>query len=153
MTTSIASFRILLVEDNPGDVALTRLALEQTSLQYELVHAGDGGRALELLEAAAAGFEGTLPDLILLDLNLPKRTGWEVLMRIKSNRKMRQIPVVVLTSSNNKEDTQQSFDLQAELYVTKRNSVEEYCAAFRAVEAFLNGDPRFRTGNRQTRAI
>lgn len=153
MTTATPPLRILIVEDNPGDVALTRLALSKTALECELQHANDGARALEILESAAAGFGGELPDLILLDLNLPKRNGYEVLMRIKSHRRMRQIPVVVLTSSANREDTMQSFDLQAELYVTKRGSIEEYTEAFRRIEGFLAGEARYRSGNRQARTI
>ncbi len=110
--------RILLVEDNPGDVRLIREALKSSPIQCLLTVAEDGLAAFQIL--SQAGSDGAvLPDLIVLDLNLPKKHGCEVLAELKTDPCLRHIPVVVLTSSRSDEDVRRSFEHNVNLYLTK----------------------------------
>ena len=113
---------ILLVEDDPSDAKLTLRALQRSNLANEIIVAQDGAEALETLLGASAdpGREApTLPTLILLDLNLPKVGGLDVLRRIRADRRTRALPVVVLTSSSEEEDVIQSYDLGANAFLRK----------------------------------
>jgi two-component system, chemotaxis family, response regulator Rcp1 len=127
------SFRILVVEDNPGDVDLIQEVLGQSEEKHEITVAFDGVEALRCLR------EGPRPDLILLDLNLPKKSGREVLGEIKSTEALQKIPVVVLTSSEAESDITDAYRLHANCYVTKPVDLEEFLMAVRAIERFWLG--------------
>lgn len=109
--------KIMLVEDNPDDVAFTKRVLRYNKLDRNLVLAADGKEALAALERLAG--EEKLPDLILLDINLPDISGIDLLTRIKQNQRFRHIPVVILTGSNVDDDIQRSYDLGASTYLVK----------------------------------
>lgn len=118
----IRSRIILLVEDNPDDVELTLRAFERSKLMNEIVVARDGGEALEYLFATGthAGRDlSVMPEVVLLDLNLPKIDGLEVLRRLRGDDRTRRLPVVVLTSSNEEQDVLRSYDLGANSFVRK----------------------------------
>jgi two-component system, chemotaxis family, response regulator Rcp1 len=125
--------RILLVEDNPADVELARETLAHGKLHLELTAVSDGVQALEALRGAKGQ---PMPDLILLDLNLPRKDGREVLREIKSDDHLRRIPVVVLTSSDADTDILRSYDLGANCYVTKPLDLRAFQAIVQAVEDF-----------------
>ena len=127
---------ILLVEDNPGDVRLTREALKEGKVANNLSVAEDGLQALQMLrhEGEYAGYP--TPDLILLDLNLPKMDGREVLEQIKADSKLRRIPVVVLTTSQADEDILRSYNLHANCYITKPVELNEFLRVVRSIEDF-----------------
>jgi CheY-like chemotaxis protein len=108
---------ILLVEDNPDDVAFTKLVLRRSKLDSNLVVAGDGSEAMAALEEMVGSV--ALPDMVLLDINLPDISGIELLTRIKADIKFRDIPVVMLTGSNTDDDIQKSYDLGASTYLVK----------------------------------
>lgn len=126
---------ILLVEDNPGDVGLTRESFRRAKVINNVSVARDGVEALEML-----GHEGPAsiprPDLILLDLNLPRKNGHEVLQAIKSNPHLSQIPVVILTSSHAEEDIAKSYELRANSYVTKPVLWSDFQKVITAMEGF-----------------
>ncbi len=113
MTSDVRAIEVLLVEDNPGDADLTREALEADRVRVNLTVVTDGVEALDFLRS------GSRPDLIFLDLNLPRKGGREVLREIKEDAELRSIPVVVLTSSAAESDIAQSYYLGANCYVTK----------------------------------
>jgi two-component system, chemotaxis family, response regulator Rcp1 len=126
---------ILVVEDNPADVGLLRMAFREWKTEVRLTVIGDGEKAL--LHLREARNRGTaLPDLILLDLDLPVRTGIEVLSTVKGDPGLQQIPTVVLTSSQKNEDVSKAYNLHANCYVTKAVDVFEYFAKMRALEEF-----------------
>ena len=126
--------RILIVEDNPGDVELAREALRTSKLANELTVVNDGKSALALLEAAER--DGTLPDLVFLDLNLPGMPGTEVLKTIKTTASMARIPVVVLTSSRAERDIVKSYDLHANCFVTKPIDFAQFIEVIQSIEDF-----------------
>jgi len=128
--------RLLLVEDNPGDVDLTREALEAGPRRFEISIAADGPAALARLEGEPPYARDKLPDLILLDLNLPKMNGQRVLARIRQTEALRQIPVVILTSSAAHQDVISSYAFGASCYVTKPIGLDAFRSAVRAVETF-----------------
>jgi CheY-like chemotaxis protein len=129
-------FRALLVEDNPGDVDLTRETLEASKLKIDIAVAIDGVQALAMLRRQGE-FEGSdLPDLILLDLNLPKLGGREVLTAIKQDAELHTIPVVILTSSDAEQDILKSYELGANCYVTKPVGLQAFQSIVRSVENF-----------------
>lgn len=131
-------FRILLVEDNPGDVELTREALRETGAPISLQTARDGVEALSFLTAEQS--EGSSrPDLILLDVNLPKKSGLEVLEAIKSDPNLRQIPVLMLSCSGADRDVFKSYDLHANCYVRKPENLDGFDRIFEAISEFWMG--------------
>ncbi|MBL0938440.1 MAG: response regulator [Gemmatimonadaceae bacterium] len=130
------AIRVLLVEDNPGDAELTRETLEAGKLHLEISVANDGVKALEFLERASRDPKQALPDVILLDLNLPKIDGRQVLAEIRRREPLKHIPVVVLTSSDAEQDVLQSYGLGANCYVTKPVGLESFQAIVRSIEAF-----------------
>jgi CheY-like chemotaxis protein len=139
MKTSPAPVRpidILLVEDNPADVRLTREALTQAKVMNTLHVVNDGVAAIDFLQRRAPHTHAPAPDLILLDLNLPRRDGREVLAIIKSDPSLKRIPVVILTTSRAEEDILRSYDLHANAYVAKPVSLAEFLEAVRALENF-----------------
>ncbi|MCW3040663.1 MAG: response regulator [Solirubrobacterales bacterium] len=124
---------VLLVEDDPGDVLLIREAFEDHKLNNTLLVAGDGVEALELLRDP----DVERPDLVLLDLNLPRKDGREVLREIKADDALRSIPVVVLTTSDAEEDILRSYDLHANAYVTKPVDFERFIDVVRQIDEFF----------------
>jgi CheY-like chemotaxis protein len=130
------SIRVLLVEDNPGDADLTKETLEECRLHVEIDIAIDGAEALDRLFRRPPYAQADLPDLILLDLNLPKMSGREVLAQIKQHPTLRKIPVVVLTSSDAEQDVVKSYELGANCYVTKPVGLDAFQAIVRSVEGF-----------------
>lgn len=127
---------ILLVEDNPGDVRLTREALREGKVRNNLHVAPDGVEALRFLRREGEYAEVVRPDLILLDLNLPKKDGREVLEDIKADPQLRYIPVVVLTSSQAEQDILRAYDLHANCYVTKPVDLDQFIHVVRSIEDF-----------------
>lgn len=127
---------ILLVEDNPGDVRLTREALKDAKVLNNLHVAGDGLEAIAFLNKQGAYETAIRPDLILLDLNLPKKDGREVLEEIKVHSSLRRIPVVVLTTSKAEEDILKTYDLHANCYITKPVDLDGFMKVIGAIENF-----------------
>ncbi len=133
------TFEILLVEDNPGDVRLTEETLKESALSHRLSTARDGVEAISFLRQQGAHCDAPRPDLILLDLNLPRKDGREVLAEIKSDRRLKLIPVVVLTTSDAEQDVLRSYDLHANCYITKPVDLDEFISVVKAVETFWLG--------------
>ena len=127
---------ILLVEDNEGDVRLTREALKEGRIRNRLHVVIDGEQALAFLKRQGEYSDAPRPDLILLDLNLPRLDGKEVLASIKTDPKLKQIPVVVLTSSRTEQDLMRAYDLHANCYITKPVEFEEFIDVVRSIEDF-----------------
>lgn len=127
---------ILLVEDNPGDVRLTREALHEAKMANNLHVAGDGVEALHFLRREEEHAGAPRPDLILLDLNLPKKSGREVLEEVKEDPDLRRIPVVVLTTSEAEQDIVRSYELHANAYVKKPVDFGSFIDVVRAIEDF-----------------
>jgi CheY-like chemotaxis protein len=127
---------ILLVEDNPGDVDLTRETLQDCKLLNHMNVVGNGVEAMAYLRRQGKYAEATRPDLILLDLNLPKKDGREVLAEVKADDQLRRIPVVVLTTSSAEQDILQTYDLHANCYITKPVNLDQFSAVVRAIEEF-----------------
>ena len=127
---------ILLVEDNPGDVRLTREALREGKVHNVLHVVPDGVEALRFLRREDQYAEAVRPDLILLDLNLPKKDGREVLQDVKADPALRNIPVVVLTSSQAEQDIARAYDLHANCYVTKPVDLDQFIHVVRTIEDF-----------------
>jgi CheY-like chemotaxis protein len=126
----------LLVEDNPGDVRLTREALKEGKILNDLSVVGDGVEALAFLRREGRYAEAERPDLILLDLNLPKKDGREVLEEIKSDGDLKKIPVVVLTTSAAERDILNAYDLHANCYITKPVDLGQFIKVVQLIEDF-----------------
>jgi chemotaxis family two-component system response regulator Rcp1 len=131
-----APVEILLVEDNPGDVRLTQEALKEGKVYSNLHWAKDGVEALEFLRREGKHAGAPRPDIILLDLNLPKKDGREVLLEIKNDDRFKQIPVVVLTTSKAEEDVWRSYELHANCYVTKPVDLEKFIHVVQSIDRF-----------------
>ncbi|MFY0583805.1 response regulator [Cystobacter fuscus] len=127
---------ILLVEDNPGDVRLTIEALKEGKVSSRLSVARDGVEALAFLRREGAHASAPRPDLILLDLNLPRRDGREVLAEIKADAELRRIPVVVLTTSKAEEDILRTYDLHANCYINKPVDLDQFISVVRSIDDF-----------------
>jgi two-component system, chemotaxis family, response regulator Rcp1 len=127
---------ILLVEDNPGDVRLTKEALREGKVYNNLHWAKDGVEALEFLRREGKHAKAPRPDIILLDLNLPKKDGREVLEIIKGDEQLKYIPVVVLTTSKAEEDVVKSYALHANCYVTKPVDLEKFIVVVKSIDRF-----------------
>jgi len=128
--------QILLVEDNSGDARLTLEALKETALYNKLQHVVDGVEALAYLRREGRHAHAARPDLILLDLNLPRKDGREVLEEIKADQDLRRIPVVVLTTSQSEEDISKAYDLNANCYVAKPVDLDHFIKVVRIIEEF-----------------
>jgi CheY-like chemotaxis protein len=131
---SVRPIEILLIEDDPGDVLLTTEAFEASKVTNVLRVVSDGAEAIEHLRAHADA--GTAPDLVLLDLNLPKVSGPEILEFIKTDPRLRRIPVVVLTTSAAEEDIVRTYDRHANAYVTKPVDVDRFLDVVRQIDDF-----------------
>ena len=128
---------VLLVEDDPGDVLMTQEAFEEHKLRNRLHVVNDGVAAIAFLRREGAYADVPRPDLILLDLNLPRRDGREVLAEIKSDPDLCQIPVVVLTTSQADEDIARSYRLHANAYVTKPVDFDQFIRVVRQIDDFF----------------
>ena len=129
-------FEVLLVEDNPGDARLTREALKEGRILNNLTVVPDGVEAMEFLRKRGPYVNAPRPDLILLDLNLPRKNGREVLHEIKTDQALRRIPVMVLTTSNAEEDLTSAYNLHANCYITKPLDLEQFMTVVRSIEHF-----------------
>ncbi|GIJ26325.1 two-component system response regulator [Micromonospora qiuiae] len=136
-TDGSSPIEVLLVEDDPGDVLMTREAFEEHKLRNRLNVVSDGTEALAYLRREGQYADAVLPDLILLDLNLPRRDGREVLEEIKKDEQLCRIPVVVLTTSEADEDILRSYQLHANAYVTKPVDFERFIAVVRQIDEFF----------------
>ena len=130
------TIEVLLVEDNAGSARLTTEALLEGSFNIHVTLARDGVDAMERLSHSKANDNQGMPDLILLDLNLPRKNGREVLAEIKSSPDLRQIPVLVMTSSRADEDVARAYSLNANCYIVKPHELSEYVRVIRAIEDF-----------------
>lgn len=127
---------ILLVEDNPADARLTQEALKESKVRNNLVVLGDGEQALAYLRREGKHADARRPDLILLDLNLPRKDGRELLADVKADPDLRRIPVVVLTTSAGEEDVLRAYNLQAACYITKPVDLDQFINVVRSIEDF-----------------
>jgi chemotaxis family two-component system response regulator Rcp1 len=137
MTNLVAHpIEILLAEDNPGDVRLTIEALRMNKVVNNLHVARDGEEAMAYLRREGAHAAATRPDLILLDLNMPKKSGLEVLAEVKADANLRRIPVVILTTSDAEIDIIRSYDLHANCYISKPVDLDQFMVVVRQIEGF-----------------
>jgi CheY-like chemotaxis protein len=127
---------ILLVEDNPGDVNLTRIALADREINVNLSVVTDGVEAIEFLNRQGQYPQAIHPDLILLDWNLPRKDGREVLLEIKADERLQRIPVVVLTTSQAEEDILRAYNLHANCYITKPLDFNQFVHIVQSIEDF-----------------
>jgi len=132
----MAPIEILLVEDNPGDVRLTREALRDSKLHNRLSVVEDGVEALAFLKREGHYNDSPRPDIILLDLNLPRKSGREVLEEIKQDEVLKRIPVVVLTTSEDERDVMASYNLHANCYITKPVDFSQFIIIVRNIKEF-----------------
>ena len=128
--------QILLVEDNPGDVRLTREVLKDGRINNTLNVVGDGVEAMAFLRHEGAYADAKQQDLVLLDLNLPKKDGPEVLAEMKADPVLRRIPVIILTSSSAEIDILGAYDLHANCYITKPVDLDQFTKVVRSIESF-----------------
>lgn len=133
---NVKPFEVLLVEHNPVDVDLTRMAFEDRALPYRIHVAKDGAEAMRFLRRSGSFDDAPRPDLILLEIRLPEKSGLEVLAMIKEDVGLNQIPVVVLTSSKTDRDVQKSYSLHANCYVIKPVDLDEYIGVVQKIEDF-----------------
>jgi CheY-like chemotaxis protein len=136
-TDSGIMIQILLVEDDPGDVLITREAFAENKVRNHLSVVSDGEAAMAFLRREGAFASAPRPDLILLDLNLPRKAGHEVLAEVKSDADLQRIPVVILTTSDAEEDILRSYDLHANAYVTKPVDFDRFLDVVRQIDEFF----------------
>lgn len=127
---------ILLVEDNPGDVRLTKEALRESKVRNNLSVVHDGVEALAYLRREGPYAEATRPDLVLLDLNLPRKDGREVLSEMKDDDSLRRIPVVILTTSRAEQDIVKTYNLHANCYISKPVDLDQFITVVKTIEDF-----------------
>ena len=132
----VRPIEILLIEDNDGDVFLTRKAFEMAGFASNLIVASDGETALKMLRKQEQYSEVITPDIVLMDINLPKVDGKQVLAEMKADKCMRRIPIIVLTSSQAEQDVLKAYDLQANSYILKPDDVEKFRALIKVIENF-----------------
>jgi CheY-like chemotaxis protein len=135
-TASLRPIEILLVEDNPGDADLAREALESSEIRSNLHVVGDGQEAMDLLHQSGKYSAAPRPDLILLDLNLPRKDGREVLAEIKMDEDLKRTPVVILTISTAEEDILKSYNLHANCFITKPIDLHQFLHVVKSIEDF-----------------
>jgi two-component system, chemotaxis family, response regulator Rcp1 len=127
---------VLLVEDNPGDIRLTQEAFKDGRILVNLTVATDGVQAIDILNHRGPYAATPRPDLILLDLNLPKKNGREVLVEIKADQELKRIPVIVMTTSKAEQDIYRVYNLNANCYITKPVELDEFLNVVRSIEDF-----------------
>ena len=130
------AIEILLVEDNPGDVRLTREALKEAKIRNNLSVASDGVEAMALLRREGIYSTAPRPDIVLLDLNLPRKDGRQVLAEAKADPELRRIPVVILTTSKAEEDILKTYDLHANCFITKPVDFDQFVKVVQSIEHF-----------------
>ena len=135
----VKPIEILLVEDNPGDVRLTKEALKEAKVINNLTVLKDGEEALAYLRRQIPYEKAASPHLILLDLNLPRKDGREVLAQIKAEDSLKRIPVVVLTTSQDEQDVVKSYNLHANCYITKPVDLDQFIRVVQSIEDFWLG--------------
>ena len=133
---TVRTIDILMVEDDPGDVRLTREALKNSKVLHSLNVVEDGVAALDYLRKAPPYHDAVRPDIVLLDLNLPRKDGREVLAAMKQDPVLRSIPVVILTTSQAEEDVLRAYNLNANCYVTKPVDFDQFMRIVRTIEDF-----------------
>ena len=131
-----APVKILLVEDNPGDIRLTQEALKESKMANELIIVRNGQEAMDYLYRKGRYVDKPVPDIIFLDLNLPRKDGREVLKEIKSDENLKKIPIVVLTISKDEQDILKAYDLHANCFITKPIDLEKFIEMVRSIEDF-----------------
>lgn len=136
ITTAIMPIEVLLVEDNPGDAELTRIALEDSKISVNLNVVEDGVEAMAFLRKQDKYSNVPHPDIVLLDLNLPRKDGREVLAEIKTDDYLKRIPVVVLTTSQAEEDILKAYNLAANCYITKPVDFDQFVRIVQSIENF-----------------
>ncbi|MEH2154653.1 MAG: response regulator [Nostoc sp.] len=134
--TAIMPIEVLLVEDNPGDAQLTRIALEDSKISIHLNVVEDGVEAMAFLRKQDKYAKAAHPDIVLLDLNLPRKDGREVLAEIKGDENLKRIPVVVLTTSQAEEDILKAYNLCANCYITKPVDFDQFVKIVQSIENF-----------------
>jgi CheY-like chemotaxis protein len=134
--TDATPIEVLLVEDSPGDVRLTKEAFKDAKVHINLHVASDGARAMAFLKREGEHSNAPRPDLILLDLNLPRKDGREVLAEIKESPTLKSIPVVVLTTSSSEADILRSYQLHANCYITKPVGLEGFLTVVKSIDSF-----------------
>ncbi len=132
----VQMIEILLVEDNPGDARLAKEALKESKMSNNLHHVADGVEAMAFLNKEGKYKDMPTPDLLLLDLNLPKKDGREVLAEIKADKKLRRIPVVILTTSKAEADILKTYDLHANCYINKPLDLNQFMIVIKSIEDF-----------------
>jgi CheY-like chemotaxis protein len=125
-----------MVEDNPGDVRLAQEAFKMNKVRNSLVSVGDGVEALAYLHLKGKYENATRPDMIILDINIPKKNGLEVLQEIKEDENLKRIPVVILTTSGAEEDILKCYDLHANCFITKPVDLDQFLKVIRSIEGF-----------------
>ncbi|MEH1875119.1 MAG: response regulator [Nostoc sp.] len=133
---AIMPIEVLLVEDNPGDAQLTRIALEDSKISIHLNVVEDGVEAMAFLRKQDKYLKAAHPDIVLLDLNLPRKDGREVLAEIKGDENLRRIPVVILTTSQAEEDILKAYNLCANCYITKPVDFDQFVKIVQSIENF-----------------
>ncbi|MBN3951171.1 MAG: response regulator [Nostoc sp.] len=134
--TAIMPIQVLLVEDNPGDAQLTRIALENSKISIDLNVVEDGVEAMAFLRKQEKYVKAAHPDIILLDLNLPRKDGREVLAEIKADENLKRIPVVILTTSQAEEDILKAYNLFANCYISKPVDFDQFVKIVESIENF-----------------
>jgi two-component system response regulator len=148
----VKPIEILLVEDNPGDAELVLDFLEQSKVKNTINWVKDGDQAMGFLRNLGEYADKPMPDLILLDLNLPGKDGREVLAEVKADPKLKHIPIVVLTSSKAEADIAGSYNLSANAFVTKPVNFEQFIRVVRSIDEFWLSVVKFPTSGGQERA-
>ena len=148
MSEPVAAIDVLLVEDDPGDVLMTREAFEDYKVRNNLFVVTNGVEAMSFLRKQGEYADAPTPDLILLDLNLPKMDGREVLAAVKEDEQLRSIPVVVLTTSEAEEDVIRSYSLHANAYVTKPVDFDRFVSVVQQIDEFFVSVVRLPRGER-----
>ncbi|MEH1888992.1 MAG: response regulator [Nostoc sp.] len=128
--------QVLLVEDNPGDAQLTRIALEDSKISIHLNVVEDGVEAMAFLRKQEKYVKAAHPDIVLLDFNLPRKDGREVLAEMKADENLKRIPVVVLTTSQTQEDILKAYNLSANCYITKPVDFDQFVKIVQSIENF-----------------
>jgi CheY-like chemotaxis protein len=128
--------RVLLIEDSAAEARLTQEAFLETGIPHELRHFTDGGEATEFLSSEEVSSSKWVPDLVLLDLNLPGKDGWEVLQEIKENTELSNIPVIVVTNSQEPSDVDQVYRLKGNCYLSKPADIDDFFSMIRGMIKF-----------------
>ncbi|MGD1804175.1 response regulator [Dapis sp. BLCC M126] len=136
MVQKIKEINVLLAEDNPGDVFIIKAALNENGIPCQLAEVSDGEETMKFLYQEGNYSNSIRPNVIILDLNLPKKHGFDVLKEIKENEELKTIPIVILTSSKSEKDILKSYSLHASCYLTKPVNLSEFTATIKSLKNF-----------------